>query len=358
MFIKSSLYGVLTLLSTTSAFALSCVNDYGGSSSCAGSTQAAGDCTTLGYFKNNVDGCEHYLYCPFDTSYKRCVSLDCTTYTLSSCPSGATSCASCQSGSSTKYKINGCKSGYVVSDNTCVTNPCTGYPLTSCPSGATSCSSCQSGSSTKYKINGCKSGYIVSDNTCVTNPCTGYPLTSCQYMATSCSTCQSGSSTKYKADGCWVGYVVSDNTCVADPCTGYDLTSCPYGGMCDRCRSGTETKFKLVNCDLGFILRGSTCVAKTCETYGAMKAEKDWGMPLDMYCTERRSYLCGYNNQQCWIGCRPCSELGGDYNVTTFCQKYPGSCYIKARASSSLSGCTIYRRASCSDSRASRCMSN
>ena len=72
MFIKVSLCGVLTLLSTTSAFALSCLNDYGGTSSCT-NANPAGDCTTLGYSKSNVTNCEHYLYCPFDTSYKRCL---------------------------------------------------------------------------------------------------------------------------------------------------------------------------------------------------------------------------------------------------------------------------------------------
>ena len=72
MFIKSSLCGVLTLLSTTSAFALSCLNDYGGTSSCT-NANPAGDCETLGYSKDDVSGCEHYLYCPFDTAYKRCV---------------------------------------------------------------------------------------------------------------------------------------------------------------------------------------------------------------------------------------------------------------------------------------------
>ena len=86
MFIKISLCGALTLLSTTSAFALSCINDYGGSSSCANNTQAAGDCETLGYSKDNVSGCEHYLYCPFDISYKRCVSMP--EEVFSACPEG------------------------------------------------------------------------------------------------------------------------------------------------------------------------------------------------------------------------------------------------------------------------------
>ena len=82
MFVKPYLFGALTLLSASSALALTCANDYGSSAGCASNTTAAGDCATLGYSKDNVDGCEHYLYCPFDTSYKRCVSseeIDCAT---------------------------------------------------------------------------------------------------------------------------------------------------------------------------------------------------------------------------------------------------------------------------------------
>ena len=59
-----------------SANALTCINDYGGTSSCT-NANPAGDCTTLGYSKDNVSGCEHYLYCPFDTAYKRCVKEGC-----------------------------------------------------------------------------------------------------------------------------------------------------------------------------------------------------------------------------------------------------------------------------------------
>lgn len=61
------------LVPAFSAFALTCQNDYGGSTSCASNTTAAGDCKTLGYSTVNVEGCKHYLYCPFDKSYKKCV---------------------------------------------------------------------------------------------------------------------------------------------------------------------------------------------------------------------------------------------------------------------------------------------
>ena len=88
MFVKPYLFGALTLLSASSALALTCANDYGSSAGCASNTTAAGDCATLGFSQDNVDGCEHYLYCPFDTSYKRCVAsekIDCSDYPFEEC---------------------------------------------------------------------------------------------------------------------------------------------------------------------------------------------------------------------------------------------------------------------------------
>ena len=116
MFIKSSICGVLTLLSTTSAFALTCVNDYGGTASCANNDSSAGDCVSLGYSKDSVDNCKHYIYCPFDANYKRCVAEeppipDCSNYNLDSCPANGI-CVSCTDDKATKYALSGCKSGY------------------------------------------------------------------------------------------------------------------------------------------------------------------------------------------------------------------------------------------------------
>lgn len=34
-------------------------------------------CAELGYTKDDVDNCEHYLYCPFDTNYKLCTDKGC-----------------------------------------------------------------------------------------------------------------------------------------------------------------------------------------------------------------------------------------------------------------------------------------
>ena len=62
----------LLLFSANIAFALTCRNDYSGTSGCAGNKTPAGTCETLGYYTDNVENCGHYIYCPFDTNYKRC----------------------------------------------------------------------------------------------------------------------------------------------------------------------------------------------------------------------------------------------------------------------------------------------
>ena len=303
MFIKSSICGVLTLLSTTSAFALTCVNDYGGTASCASSSSKAGDCETLGFSKDDVSECGHFLYCPFDTAYKRCVTFDCSDYPLTSCPASAQSCSACGNGTEVSYKVNACIEGYALTDGKCTANACTDYPLTACPTGASSCSTCKSGTTTKYKVNGCKSGYTASGSTCVVascpsgyststtscssgyylstsgysgskpcrkcvaNSCSGYSLSSCP-TGGSCSYCLSGTTIKYKLNSCNSGYTKSGNTCVAATCSGYSLSSCPSGASsCSTCQSGSSTKYKVNGCKSGYTLSGSTCVAATCSGY-------------------------------------------------------------------------------------------
>ena len=48
----------------------------------------------------------------------------------------------------------------------CVVNSCAGYNLTSCPTNG-SCSECVSGTTTKYKLDTCNSGYAKVNDTCV-----------------------------------------------------------------------------------------------------------------------------------------------------------------------------------------------
>ncbi len=68
-------YLALFLFSANFAFALTCRNDYSGTSGCADNKTPAGNCETLGYSTANVANCRHYIYCPFDTSYKRCTAI-------------------------------------------------------------------------------------------------------------------------------------------------------------------------------------------------------------------------------------------------------------------------------------------
>ena len=63
-----------TIIQTSTATALTCKNDYAGASGCANNTTAAGDCATLGFSTEDTTDCEHYIYCPFNTTYKACVS--------------------------------------------------------------------------------------------------------------------------------------------------------------------------------------------------------------------------------------------------------------------------------------------
>ena len=118
---KLSISSLLTLmLTSTSALALTCANDYGGNAGCASNTTAAGDCRTLGYSTEDVTRCNHYLYCPFDPKYKKCVvpALNCSGYNLASCPADGI-CVSCKSGNTTKYALASCKTGYAKILDTC-----------------------------------------------------------------------------------------------------------------------------------------------------------------------------------------------------------------------------------------------
>ena len=128
-------------------------------------------CESLGFTDTDCSG--EFVACPFDQNKKICVSsttckeYDCSAYSLSSCPTTATSCTACGNGLKIGYKVNGCKSGYTLSGATCVASTCSDsdYPLASCPTGGL-CTNCTSGSTTKYKLNGCQSSYAQDGNTC------------------------------------------------------------------------------------------------------------------------------------------------------------------------------------------------
>ena len=76
-------------------------------------------CEVLGYNKADVDNCVSYIHCPFDASYKKCITLDhiegkCTGFTLADCPPRA-KCEPCGS-----HRSSTCHDGYKISGDTCI----------------------------------------------------------------------------------------------------------------------------------------------------------------------------------------------------------------------------------------------
>lgn len=183
--------------------ALTCVKDYGSTESCLENPNPAGDCSTLGYSTADVDGCEHYLYCPFNTIYKKCVAggnaLNCAElgYTnedksewcsnIITCPND-NSLTACTTES--EDVINCAELGYTNEDksswcNKIVTCPndssltlcakvsvaetdCSAYTLSTCPTGV-KCLECTNSSGTYYiATNECAESYtfVATVGTC------------------------------------------------------------------------------------------------------------------------------------------------------------------------------------------------
>ncbi len=223
---------LLTFCAITPAFALHCKNDYAGSAGCAANSTPAGDCTTLGFSKSDVAGCDQYLYCMFDTSYKRCISKSDTTCpvgygkTVNDCgavyaagwtlgtlnSSGCGKCIkkSCPSGTATTAA--GCASGVITSE----------FAMAS--SGDDFCYNCQPVSTT------CSDGYATSVSGCPDNRL--YVLDTSQKDSAGCYKCVKNTCSYH-------GLEPMNSPLVND---GYHLCKevHEYGLYCQDCVSCTE----------------------------------------------------------------------------------------------------------------------
>lgn len=179
---------------------------------CSESCEEAPLCSSLGYKLRptttsgslviNSLCSEGYVVCPFDSNY-----IWCKQYT---CADGGYS--------STNNIVNSCTSVFFHGKR-CYDCNCSGYPLTT-KSAAGIYDVCYSGSAKRYRLVGCKEGYmyVASRSMCMpglVSACldSAYSLKYCPTHAT-CSTCQSGSTLLYKIDSCEEGYQLSDNQCV------------------------------------------------------------------------------------------------------------------------------------------------
>jgi len=142
---------LLTFCAITPAFALHCKNDYAGSAGCAANTTPAGDCTTLGFSKSDVAGCDQYLYCMFDTSYKRCISKS------ESCPTGyGKTVADCGTSGALGWTLGALDSSGC---GRCWVKGCSGLGASSCEHAV--CSICWSGDNKIEQIERCDEGYAL-----------------------------------------------------------------------------------------------------------------------------------------------------------------------------------------------------
>ncbi len=201
MKLKFSFWAVLgaVLLCSANVFALTCKNDYSSASGCASNANAAGDCTTLGYATADVSGCSHYIYCPFDTAYKRCtnaVETACATGTYktkSECETANPDAWKCTLNSAGCYEPKTltkiCRFGTYQTQEECEksggngflqlckensngcwaplnpTTGCSSYKLSKCPANGV-CSTCPSDKS-KFKLTGCNTNYYLDTDKCV-----------------------------------------------------------------------------------------------------------------------------------------------------------------------------------------------
>lgn len=213
-------------------------------------------CASLGYTTSDIEGCDNYVYCPFDTTYKACVGeqqgecdADCI---LDACPSNA-NCTEC---GNSKFKITSCRyTTKLTPDKRACIESCSSYSgakIAECPDLA-ECDECTDGENVYYVINDCLTGYTISNNTCVIDRCSGYPFSQC-LTGYSCTKCQSGASPyvlsvsyKYKPSGTLPACGQGEYKYYADE--GYDR--CPYGMTCGYCQANGWIALYIKSCPDG-----------------------------------------------------------------------------------------------------------
>lgn len=221
-----------------------------GTASAALQCGAKPSCADLGYSKTHVSGCTDYIYCPFDTSYKKCVTARtannrCNNFALNDCPANA-NCDYC----ATAYKIVGCDSGYTLKNNTCVcATSCTNkISQSAIPANATavteSCTACDVSTNiiTDWK---CNTGYTKVGSRCE------LAYASCEsagYLSSKVTNATCQSYTIYLTNGtqktcysnctCNEGFELSGNTCetTTSPCDAAGYFKCiPLGAVSTSC---------------------------------------------------------------------------------------------------------------------------
>ena len=295
-------------------------------------------CAMLGYSKTNVPNCTGYIHCPFDTSYKKCVTLDhtegkCTGYSLADCPPHA-KCEPCGS-----YKISSCADGYKVDGDTCICATVCADRLTQkdIPLNAgpikQSCNACGAVSDI---ITGweCNSGYVNISDECkqAYSGCEAAGYLSSPKSNATCSTvsvytssgstmtCYSGCTCKsgYTGDPCVCATTCTDKVTSKPDNASYTYESCTACGSSYSIKSGWT-------CDSGYVKSGNSCLCPS-GTYDS-KALCESNNPysnctIDVKCYKPTSCKSGYAKSASACGSKSGWTLGdADYYGCRRCNK-------------------------------------
>ena len=279
--------------------------------------------------------------------------MDCSAYPLTKCPDNGF-CSECNDGSTTKYKLDRCKTGYANVNNTCLKAYAScedaGWKYSSIPSNmhcdaSTNIYLTNGTQKTCYSACSCNDGYVENASGECVKDCSGYPLTQCPTNGV-CSKCISGSTTKYKLDSCKEGYKLSGNTCLPNTCSGFTLSACPDNGNCSQCLSGSSYKFRLDSCKDGHKISGNNCIAKTCYDYGGYSSIPTNGL----VCKDHKSFKLGTSTGLCYTDCTSCESLSTNvpyrsYSPEEACNSYgnQGPACLYASPNASVSGYTYGR---------------
>ncbi len=186
-------------------------------------------CESLNYSKTADPDCEvgGYVYCPFDSSYMKCVlkkpKIDdvCEGFKLAECPENA-NCYTCESETATKYTFESCKEGFTHLNNLCVAihDTCEG-----------------AGYRTTNEGGFCKSTAMITisdgtEKTCYADCCTYLAQETCE-QANPNSKCTADEIGCFVASACKTGFYkeANDVTCAGAQYTtigGADANGCGY----------------------------------------------------------------------------------------------------------------------------------
>ncbi len=222
------------------------------------------------------------------------------------------------------YTDCACNDGFVKKDNECVEFiDCSDYTLKTCPDNAI-CSACtDNDGNTTHKFEKCDNGYKEQSGICVcekvcSDTFTGTIPANGTAVKEPCTAC--GVTTDIVTDfACNGGYVKKDGNCIPEvDCSSYPLSSCPDNATCAKCTDNDgNTSYRFDKCNNGYTKSGDICVCeKVCEDLftGAVPANAALKTEICTACgistTIKTGYTCnnGYSDENgecvCSVVCK------------------------------------------------------